>query len=538
MNLARMQQQYFLFLSGASLGFALLGCGGPQTSSPAAAAAADAGGGTKSAQDADAPKVDDKRTQAESAFGALSEELAKKTEGVDSSWLEMELKKILAIDPQYNAARYNLAVLIEQRGDREGARKALERIHDDDPNFAPAAENLAAMAVRDGNVAEASAIYKRIISKDPTNITSRLGLARLLLREKKYKKAIGLCRYVLQRKADAIEAFRVLAQSYKAINDIPMAELIIGRGLKVAAKDIELHTLLAEILLGRDDLSAGVSKLKEIIRMDPKGLTARARLASIAMAYRDFGNASQQYEAILKDKKDNWDARVGLAVSYKGLGRFDQAERIYSDLLRERPGDAEVLWNMSVLYHRNLRRYDDAIAYYQKFKGAAPSGDKRVSRVAKLIAKVQRAKSDLAAEQARMEAERKRQEAIAAVCNAVQAGKPFKKLTEAIGGEQERIESAWQLFTGGQTAMQAGDIAGGEQQILCGLVVVPDTAQARAGTCAPMHVLWTQILYELGRSEDAMVSIDKALACDDANPDAQLIKQQLTELMGQGAAGG
>ena len=49
-----------------------------------------------------------------------------------------------------------------------------------------------------------------------------------------------------------------------------------------------------------------------------------------------------------------------------------------------------------------------------------------------------------------------------------------------------------------------------------------------------MHIMWTQILYQLNKLEDAMTSIKAARKCDPENPDAKLIEQQLQELIGSG----
>ena len=83
----------------------------------------------------------------------------------------------------------------------------------------------------------------------------------------------------------------------------------------------------------------------------------------------------------------------------------------------------------------------------------------------------------------------------------------------------------------GQAAMEQGDIPGGEALVKCAFAAVPSTPKAATDVCAPMRVLWTQILYQLGRLQDAVGSIREALQCDPNNPDAQLIDQQLAQII-------
>ncbi len=521
---------------GLGLSAALLNCGGSDGPEAKVAPAVE-----KPAEDVDAKKAAAqaaKVKKAEKLYGKLSLRLEKlpPEKPIDPKWLEGELKKVLKISPDHLGARFSMAALRHIAGDEEGARKEYEAIADANPEFAPASENIAAEMVGAGDIDGARAIYKGFADRDPKNTTSRLGLARLHLAEGQYKPAIELCRKVLQRRGNAIEAFRVLALAYKATGNIPMTELVIGRGLKLDKKDPELHYLLAQLYFERDDLSQGVDKLKEVIAMKPQWLKVRAHFAEIALKYRDFGNASQQYDAILKQSKNHRASMVGLAVSYKGMGRFEQAEKLYKDLLGKNAKDADALWNIAVLYHRHLSKYDDAIKHYKLYEGVAKEGDKKAERVAALVKKVTATKNDLAAQKDRLEREAKKKASIEAACGAVAKGKPAGKLAEAIGNEQERIEVAWQLMVDGQGNLEQGNLEAGEEAVQCAFGIIPDSPNAKTSACAPMKVMWTQLLYQLGRLPDAIKTIDEALVCDPENPDAQLIQQQLVELASQAAA--
>lgn len=453
---------------------------------------------------------------------------------VDPEWLAQQLQQVQRLHPEHEAARYNLAVLAARRGQTQQARDAYEELVDDDENFEPAAENLAAYYVDEGDRDEAIEVYRRLIKNNPKNVTSRLALARLVLRDKQYDEVITLCRKALQRQADAIEAFRLLAAAYIAKGNTRMAELIIGRGFKVDPKDVELHTMLAEIILLRGDLTAGISKLKEIVALDNKNLKVRAQLADIAISFRDFGNAAQQFEAILKERPNDIAVKVGLGVSYKGMGRYKEAKQKYQDVLGSQPAHVEALWNLAVLYHRHLDEYEPAIATYKKFAAAAP-GDPKANRVDKLVAEIQKARSDIAAAKAREERERQKVEAIGQACAAIQKGK--KANAEKIGNENERIEVSWQLLVDAQASVGGGDLQGAEGLVACAFGILPDTPRTKTDACAPMRVHWTKVIFEtVGDLEGALVQVRLALKCDPDNPDAQLIAQQLQEMIAQQAA--
>ena len=519
-----------------TLAWALWGCGGGAASGAQPAQAGvtapgeDAGDASKPAAP---PTVKD---EAQTKWAALAKELEDHPadKSFDGAAVESQLQAILKANPKISGARFNLAVLQAKRGDKAGARKAYQAILDDDPKFVPAMENLAALSVSEGDIAGATATYQKIVQADDKNQTSRLALGRILQAQGQHEEAIKLCRKVLQRKADEIEAFRVMAQSYEALGNIPLAELIIGRGLKVNKDDPQLHYLTASILLDKGDLTSGLAKLKQVILLKPDWLKPRARLADIALTYRDFGSAAQQFEAILKQIPNDRAAKLGLAVSYKGLGRYDQAEKLYKELVSNDSRDFDAWWNLAVLYQYNTNEFDKAIQAYESARGVAPASDKQAETIPAKIDTVKKLKADDTARKAREERERKKQEAIAAACQAIAGGGTPN--AEAIGGEQERIKAAWDLLlVTAQGKIVAGDIANGAAAAKCALGIVPMTPGDGAVACDQLRTNWIQLQAQnglLGTVEalkNALVTVDEALKCNPDDPDPQIIKQQLEQ---------
>ena len=482
-----------------------------------------------------APKEDSsqKRQRAKEMFAKWSHDLEKlgSDDRVDGAHMIEQLDAIIDVDDAFVPAAYNRLMaksLIEHTSVDTGA---LKKLGEQDGSFAPVQENLAALSVEAGDISPALSLYQDIVQKYPKDQTSRLALARIYYSQKKYSDAITLCRAVLQRQADAVEAFRVLALSYFASGNVPMTELIVARGLRISGGDEELEILQAQIALNKDDLGEGVAKLKQVVRQDPNRLDVRAKLAEIAVNYRDFGNAAQQYEAIMRARPDALAVKVNLGVCYKGMGRYDDADKLYKEALAKEPDNAPALWNTGVLYLRHLRKYDEAEAALHHFKQVASADDERAGQVDNLLVEAEKLKTDLEAKKAREEAEKAKKDAIDKACADAAAGK-VPDVT-ALGGDPARIETAWQLMGQAQQAIGANDIPKGEALVQCAFAIIPTTPAANTQACAPMHVMWTQILYQLQRIDEAAKSNEVALKCDPNNPDAQLIAQQLGELQKQ-----
>ena len=96
------------------------------------------------------------------------------------------------------------------------------------------------------------------------------------------------------------------------------------------------------------------------------------------------------------------------------------------------------------------------------------------------------------------------------------------------------MEVGWQLLSEAAQFMAEGDTDSGDRVIKCAFGVLPDTTYAKQSGCAPMKVMWTRdVLYPLGRLEEALATIEEAVVCDSENPEAQLIREQLQAIVAQ-----
>ncbi|OGR10510.1 MAG: hypothetical protein A2341_09500 [Deltaproteobacteria bacterium RIFOXYB12_FULL_58_9] len=518
-------------LAWAWAGVGFVGCGGEQASTGPAQVAAVVEEGPKKKPPEEGP---------EAIAAARFDKLAKDLEdlghegSIDRSWLESELRAVLKLNPDHSTARFNLAML--EGKDGGGDKCAMyEAILDDDDGFAPAAENLAACKIEKGDVDGAAEVYREIIKKDPKALTSRMALARILQRRGEHKAAIELCRKVLQRKADAIEAFRILAESYFAIKDVSMAELIIGKGLTMKEDDVQLHYLAAQILLQRGQLAGGIAKLQHVLKLKPKWLKVRGELAQLLVSNDAWGNAMPHFEAILKEAPNHRPSRIGFAVCATHLGRYDESEKIYKDLLAKDANDVDGLWNYGYLLWRHLKKYDDAMAMFTRFEKAV-GDDKKAAAVGAIVKKIDNEKKNIAARQAREERDNKRRQSIDAACAAVASG--GKPDAAAIGSDDDRIKAAWDLLLVTAVAKaQEGDTEGFRNFGECALAIIPETPGPGMVACAQMRVNWVQLQDQVGLlvSPDdlrrAKKTIAKAVECDPENPDPQIFLEQIDGLI-------
>ncbi|MBU0722495.1 hypothetical protein KKA93_03520 [Patescibacteria group bacterium] len=134
----------------------------------------------------------------------------------------------------------------------------------------------------------------------------------------------------------------------------------------------------AEELKKRDDLEAVEKKYIEIIGMDSKNLKAFKELARIYFDKKEFEEAKQTFEYILKLKEgdeDIYDIYFNLTEVYQAMGKFLDATRALKKALKIEPANPRYLDTMLEI---SIIIKDKALAIdtYEKLLKANPENNK------------------------------------------------------------------------------------------------------------------------------------------------------------------
>lgn len=145
-----------------------------------------------------------------------------------------QLKRALALYPNYVQAYNNLGVVYARMDDRNSESAALQKAINVDDHFAPAWVNLARLAIADRDFAAAESELNRAISLDPANPETLLIRANVELMNLHYQQAIADCQKVHSFGQDSHSLVHfIAARAYEHENEIPQAIS-------------ELHTFLKE----------------------------------------------------------------------------------------------------------------------------------------------------------------------------------------------------------------------------------------------------------------------------------------------------
>lgn len=157
------------------------------------------------------------------------------------------------------------------------------------------------------------------------------------------------------------------ASSLLAEGEIDAAETILRDFLRTQGAHIEGMRLLAQIAIKHDILDDAEYLLEHVVTMAPDYWDARYEYAAVLSQRRRHGPQLIQAKRLLQIEQDNRNYRMIYAQACDSLGEYDEALRVYHQLLGETPENAEL---QLLIGHAQKTRGNSAAAI-QAFRAAA-----------------------------------------------------------------------------------------------------------------------------------------------------------------------
>jgi Tfp pilus assembly protein PilF len=270
-------------------------------------------------------------------------------------------------DPKMAEAHYNLGCIHEALRDDPKAAEHYKKALQIYPGLGVAAANWGALLMRHNKLDEALVVLKRAMSKDSKNSPVLLNMAAIYQRKGQGDKALKRAAEVLTRDPFNVGAYRIMASVYYSRDEMDMAHLICLRGLKVKDKDPRLLNTLGLVLLKKGDVPAALANFRAALGQVPDMIPTRFNVAKIALDYKDFRVAEEEFGKILQYEPDNRKAAIGMGIAMWAASKFDRAKAHFETLTRQHSKDSVPYYWLAVLWAKNFNDNKKAKEYLKKF---------------------------------------------------------------------------------------------------------------------------------------------------------------------------
>jgi tetratricopeptide (TPR) repeat protein len=300
----------------------------------------------------------------------------------------------LRLDPKNWEARYNLALALMKRGDRQRAIEELRRAIAGKPDSASAHHALGTLLEADKKLPEAVAEYQAVLHADSHFPSGAIDLARVLAAQQKFGDAVAVLQEALKLSPSAEEAESVgaaLGVTYAESGNSPKATETLRQLIADHPDSPGPHLALGTVLGQQGEPASGdaIAEFREAVRLDPDAAPARLALGGALLDQKKYSDALSVLQEYLGRRPGDPEEAQGYRLEgriYEGLDQWDKAGEALLKAARLQPGEFEIRMDLAlVLVHAG--RTSDAIHEFEAAEKLSPKDPEVHQQLAALYEK-------------------------------------------------------------------------------------------------------------------------------------------------------
>jgi len=295
---------------------------------------------------------------------------------------EKEFRQVLRLDPANREANYNLGLVLMARRLPAEAIPHFQRVR---PADMPTRFNLVRAYFQAGRTAEGLKLARELSAqkKDDVQLHFTLGvllagaaqypaaqlelekasalqpetfeilfnLGQVYLQGGEYKKAELVLSRALKLKPDSAETLYLMARVYSEQTKVVDAMDLLVRAHKLAPENTDVIFLLARVSMMQNYFEDAIPLLESGVKIAPKRADLHAALGESYFMSGKTEKAIDEFKSLI-ELDPSARSYVFMGLSYRHLGRFDEARKYFEQGLKLDPRNASCLFNMGYIEGR------------------------------------------------------------------------------------------------------------------------------------------------------------------------------------------
>jgi tetratricopeptide (TPR) repeat protein len=274
---------------------------------------------------------------------------------------QKEFRQVLRTDPTNGDGNYNLALLLMAKGSPAEAIPLLQRAR---PQNLETRFNLVRAYLEGGRTAEGLRAASDLSAKNKDDVRLHFTLGVLLASEKRYKAAQLELEKAHALEPEAFEILYNLGQVYLRCGNHVKAEEMLKRALKLQPDSADVLYLLAQVDADEARPLDALDLLVRAHKLAPENTNVIFLMARVSMTQNYFEDAIPLLESGLKIAPQRADLHAALGESYFMSGKAEKAVDEFKALIELDPSARS--YAFMGLSYRHLGRFDEAKKYFQQ----------------------------------------------------------------------------------------------------------------------------------------------------------------------------
>ncbi len=274
---------------------------------------------------------------------------------------EAEFRTVLRLEPGNQDANYNLGVLLMMKGAPAEAIPHFEHVH---PSNAATQFNLIRAYFEVKRPADALRTATELSAAAQSDVQVHFSLGVLLASEKQYKPAQLELEKANALRPETFEILYNLGQVLLRNGEYARSELALRRALSLQPDSVETMYLLAQALTDESRPLDALDLLIKAHNLAPKNADIIFLMAQVSMSQNYYEDAIPLLESGIQIAPQRADLHAALGESYFMAGKIDKAIEEFKQLLAlEHSARSLAFLGLS---YRNLGRFDEAKSYFEQ----------------------------------------------------------------------------------------------------------------------------------------------------------------------------
>lgn len=270
---------------------------------------------------------------------------------------EANYRKAAQLAPTVPEPRYNLAMLLFDKGDTDQACQLMKQVCSEGAN-PEYLHDLGVIFEKQGNLADANAAFAAAAKMVPNNSEYHYALARSLYLNQhvnsaipEYQKAISLNPNNIDAHNNLGVAYNDLGRFSEAIDEF-QTSLKINSNYPEAQQNLgyaQAHTSLGITYFKQGNTEKALDEYRKALNIDPNFADAFYNLGLLYQKQGNLDNAMQAYQSAIHCDPTNAKAHNNLGAAYLQAGKRELAIAEFSTALKIKPNFAEAKHNLDDL---------------------------------------------------------------------------------------------------------------------------------------------------------------------------------------------
>src|SRR5467141_1596720 len=274
---------------------------------------------------------------------------------------EKEFRTLLGLDPANRDGNYNLGLVLMAKGQPTEAIVHFQRVR---PANVQTLFNLIRALLQARRTAEGLKAATQLSAQNKDDVQLHFTLGVLLASEKQYPAAQLELEKAIALQPETFEILFSLGQTYLRGGEYTKAERALNRALKLNLDSPETLYLLAQVYADQTRAVDALDLLVRAHKLAPLNTDIIFLLARVSMSQNYFEDAIPLLESGLKIAPQRADLQAAMGESYFMSGKAEKAIEEFQTLIELDPSPRS--YAFMGLSYRHLGRFDEARKYFQE----------------------------------------------------------------------------------------------------------------------------------------------------------------------------